>query len=237
MNRSSFACRAACAVLAAVALAAMLSSARADLVTTSPDLPPAGVYVSPADVHTTYSGPDLEVVLQRVEHRPFTDPVGRDTIGPDEIENFDSSMQGPALVTVPSMGITNMPATLNATGPVRTIVYGKVGNTTGTFDTEMLSMSLTGLSPLGPYMIRESPTLASLGRTSITDIGGGQYRIGSFFDVFTELSVDGGATWIPSAGPTRVDLVPEPGTVVLLAVAAFVLGAGAWLRRPRRRAR
>ena len=50
----------------------------------------------------------------------------------------------------------------------------------------------------GGTLIRESPTRQSLGQTQITDLGGGQFRIDSFFDVFTELSVDGGQTWLPS---------------------------------------
>ena len=66
-------------------------------------------------------------------------------------------------------------------------------------------------------LIRESPTLQSLGQTSITDLGGGLFEISSFFDVFTELSLNGGANWTPSTGSGRVDLIaPEPATLALL---------------------
>jgi hypothetical protein len=67
-------------------------------------------------------------------------------------------------------------------------------------------------------MIRESPTLASTGQTSIADLGGGLYRIDSFFDIFTELSVDGGSTWMPATSSVRMDLkmVPEPSSAALL---------------------
>jgi len=38
----------------------------------------------------------------------------------------------------------------------------------------------------------------------------GTYRISSFFDIFTELSLDGGATWAgPTNGPVRVQLTPQ----------------------------
>jgi hypothetical protein len=51
------------------------------------------------------------------------------------------------------------------------------------------------------------------------------YHIDSFFDVFTELSIDGGTTWIPKAGNrgTRVNLggVPEPSSVLLAMLALF----------------
>ena len=82
-------------------------------------------------------------------------------------------------------------------------------------------------------MIRESPTLQSVGQTTVQPVPGG-FRIDSFFDVFTELSVDGGASWIPaSGGPTHVALnnVPEPGAAALLAFGAL----GFLGRRVRRR--
>jgi len=82
---------------------------------------------------------------------------------------------------------------------------------------EMVAMNLSALVPL-PVMIRESPTLASLGANTTTDIGGGLFRVDSFFDIFTELSLDGGSTWTPSQSSTRFDLtaVPEPATSVTL---------------------
>jgi hypothetical protein len=104
---------------------------------------------------------------------------------------------------------------------------------TDTFDTEMLSMGLIGG---GPFMIRESPTRASLGRTSVVPDGGG-YRIDSFFDIFTELSVDGGQTWAPSTPPNSPLHVqtPEPSTVALLVAggAGLLLWSGRALRRRR----
>jgi hypothetical protein len=115
---------------------------------------------------------------------------------------------------------------------VRTIVLGKVGNVTGTFDTEMLAMQLNGVSPAGPFMIRESPTLRSTGKTTITDIGGGMYHIDSFFDVFTELSVDG-VNWVPdSGGSVRMTLAPEPSSFALIAM-GLAGAAGLWWRRRR----
>jgi hypothetical protein len=72
-------------------------------------------------------------------------------------------------------------------------------------------------------LIRESPTLASTGETTITDIGSGMYRIDSFFDVFTELSIDGGQTWIPGDSPMRLELIPEPATILLLGLGGLLL--------------
>jgi hypothetical protein len=69
-------------------------------------------------------------------------------------------------------------------------------------------MSLLGDIPgVGTVEIRESPAIASEGQTIITDIGGGLYHIDSFFDVFTELSVDGGQSWIAATDSVRMELV------------------------------
>src|SRR5204863_1952694 len=116
----------------------------------------------------------------------------------------------------------------NAAGPETNAVYGKIGNVTGTFNTEMLQLDLSGTSPFGPYMIRESPTLSSTGQTTVNNIGGGLFHIDSFFDVFTELSIDGGNTWIPSDSSTHVNLEPAPSS-------GLVLGLACLIRQRRRR--
>ncbi len=64
------------------------------------------------------------------------------------------------------------------------------------FDVEMLQMDISGGTFPAGVMIRESPTQPSRGQTEIS-AGGGGYRVSSFFDVFTEFSTNGGATWTP----------------------------------------
>ncbi|MBI5476085.1 MAG: VCBS repeat-containing protein [Ignavibacteriales bacterium] len=77
-----------------------------------------------------------------------------------------------------------------------------------TFSTEMLSMEVGG-SSLGGVMLRESPTLQSTGTTKIKRVTDASFRIGSFFDIFTEVSLDGGATWTRSATASRIKLHNE----------------------------
>jgi hypothetical protein len=73
------------------------------------------------------------------------------------------------------------------------------------YDTEMLQLNITGGNLPAGMMIRESPTLASTGKTAISPATGGGYIIDSFFDVFTELSTDGGQTWLAStSAPPRM---------------------------------
>ena len=93
------------------------------------------------------------------------------------------------------------------------------------FSTEMLQLDLSGGSLPAGVMIRESPTLQSTGQIRQRDLGGGQYSVDSFFDIFTELSFDGGQSWFPSNQPlhtTTIERSPTPsrastwGTVKVL---------------------
>ena len=101
-------------------------------------------------------------------------------------------------------------------------------------------MELTGNVPgIGQVMLRDSPTLPSTGEHTLSPMapmGGmpGMLKIDSFFDVFTELSLDGGMTWHEASGPLRMtitNITPEPGTAGLALLGAAVLGT----RRRRRR--
>lgn len=220
--------------LGLVALFALAASAQAEAVMSSPSLPPIGNdvnglptgYLSPSDVHAMFSGPGLAVVLTQVQHKPFALLERLPQPDGSEIETFQSTLDGLASVN----GAPPFP--FHAEGPVTTRVNYPAGGggPLGTFPTEMLSMSLTGP---GSVMIRESPTLQSTGQTSVQSVPSG-FQIDSFFDVFTELSVDGGLSWIPNdGGPTHVDLqaVPEPGTAALLAIGAAGLIAVRLRRR------
>jgi hypothetical protein len=199
--------------------------------TTDPELPPPGVYLSPQDVHAQYAGPDLLIVLQAIQHQPFKDldPAHLpDATGvTNEHHDFDSDLRGQGQCIGGGCNDLGIPPSFPVTmgGRVQSVASGKgPSDTTGQWPVEMVGMSLSGEGTTPPFvMIRESPTLPSLGQTRITDIGGGQYHIDSFFDVFTELSFDGGANWFPSVGSTRVNLVPEPASAVLIGLVMLSL--------------
>lgn len=108
------------------------------------------------------------------------------------------------------------------------IEWTRLGDPVGggqTFETEMLALELVrGL------MIRESPTLRSRGQYTVQPLPGGGYEVDSFFDIFTELSLDGGQTWTPADSALHIQLVPEPSTALLAAIGL----AGLALRGRRR---
>ena len=219
--------------LGLIALGASIASVQAGVIMSSPELPPIGNdvfglptgYLSPSDVHAMFSGPGLVVVLKQVVHQPFA--LLSRTMLPDggELEMFQSTLDG-------LFNINGGPfSPFHAEGDVTTRVSYGGGGPVGTFMTEMEGMNLIG----GGAMIRESPTLASTGQTTVQPAPGG-FFIDSFFDVFTELSIDGGMSWMPNSegsGSTYVELnnVPEPGAAALLAFGAL----GFLGRRVRRR--
>ncbi len=184
------------------------SMAQDSVILPDPDLPPESDPPDCEDLMSLYAleGSPLlfniivpSYTMGDIRHRCFTD-VNRQTMGIDELETFNSIWDA-----IMDFGSGPVPDSL--IGPVQTITYGRTLGTTGTFDTEIISMSLSGDVDGMPIILRESPTQASLGQTSITDLGGGLYQIESFFDVFTELSVDGGETWYPADDSGRLTLV------------------------------
>jgi hypothetical protein len=96
------------------------------------------------------------------------------------------------------------------------------------YNTEMTVLNtFFGNLPSG-YRFRESPTQQSTGTTTIQPLGGGLYQIDSFFDVFVELSVDDGQTWLPGTsngpgGSLPLNGTPEPATALLLAVGGLLM--------------
>ena len=173
--------------------------------TPSPDLPPDGKYIT-LEEYFEYS--PFGVIMAGPVLTPLVGTTVRTPVGNDEQETFD------AILDAVEIGLGLGPIQL--TGPVVTYTTERNLSATGTFATEIISADLSGNTPLGPVIIREDPNRASPGSTGITDIGGGLYHIDSFFDVFTEFSVDGGGTWIASDYAVRMFLVPEPATLGLM---------------------
>jgi hypothetical protein len=171
--------------------------------TTFSNLPPAnGQYVSPAAWHAAYAN---GIIISNVSHSQFIvpTPVPLPAPGTSQQENFNSMISGQISL---DGGKTYQPFSGPASTTVNVTSRSNLDNgSTRFFDTQMLGLNLQGL-PAGA-MVRQSPTKLSLGRTSVRQDTGGMFHISSFFDVFTELSLDGGNNWAP--------LTNHPGTVAL----------------------
>jgi len=112
------------------------------------------------------------------------------------------------------------------------------------FDLELVSISLTGFHPillsdggtidLGLQLV-EGQSDGFDGKVTVLKLpggggGGGIFSVDSFFDVFVELSIDGGVTYNPSTENSQLrmfshnpGIVPEPSCCALLALALAVV--------------
>ena len=76
---------------------------------------------------------------------------------------------------------------------------------------EMVALSLVSVgNPM--ILVRESPTLQSNGMMTMQSDGSGAGgTFNSFFDIFFELSFDGGGSWLPQ-GPLQLNSIDTPWT-------------------------
>jgi len=110
----------------------------------------------------------------------------------------------------------------------------------GTFSAEITSLDLSGmfigLTGPNPHTANAqlNPAQSSDGVTSIEEIGRSTFQISSFFDVFAELSIDGGP-FVPGPGRTLNLATPEPASAELLLAGCLFAGALTmrWLRSKR----
>jgi len=90
-------------------------------------------------------------------------------------------------------------------------------------------LTFPGAGGYPSFMLRTPSGSPATGELLMTTDGN---RISSFFDVFTELSVDGGQNWIPASGPMHTVAIPEPTTLSLAAVGMLMIALAA-VRRSR----
>jgi len=198
-------------------------------ITQTSNLPPDhGEYRTAAQVHADYLVSGNTYELDNIRHHFFINIVNSSCGVGCEMDQFNSTVDADLFIN----GAFAQHVVLF--GQVTVDVFNKNVGTPGTpFNTEMLQLDLSTGGP-GP-LVRESPTLHSFGQTEIDNLGG-TFRITSFFDVFTDLSLDGGQNWIPSTSSSQVSLqeTPEPATFVLTGLALAGLG---FLTRRRRAGR
>ena len=134
------------------------------------------------------------------EPPPFKGPAQTQTFGLQT--DFQLSTDGGVNFTP-----ARAPATMTLASRTRRRFMGRT-----TYQTEVTQLDITGGDLPAGVRIRESPTKESKGGISSLAGGGGGgagggAAISSFFDIFTEISTDGGATWQPATnGPVHEEL-------------------------------
>lgn len=107
-----------------------------------------------------------------------------------------------------------IPVSCTATVMMKVTFVSSTG-ATRIFDTEMLQLDLAGGTLPSGVVLRESPTKVSSGQTAFTDIGGGLFRMSSFFDIYSEFSNDAGMSWLPNnQPPARLEIQDDVSATV-----------------------
>lgn len=213
------------AAVTLAAVAATIPIAWAGVIQPTPSLPPtSGAYTT--GTLCVALGPGVCIVGASLHG--FT---GTTSIFDNSGQSIDSSITLSADVYTDA---GNMPGSLIGpvmlAGPIGILYAGRTSDTElGTFSSSLTELDLMGSFNGHTIEIILNPQSTSSGPTTVAP-SGSNFQVSSFFDVFTEISLDGGG-FIP--GPERrFTLTPEPGSITLLAVGmAGVIGK---LRRRRR---
>jgi hypothetical protein len=190
-------------------------------------LPPQGVYDAPADEVTVILYPEAAGPPRRILARWFVHPIRIPPIiprpppcltCPEETYRFQTDLDfqaslddGQSWVAVhpePKLGVSVAVQVSSGPGDEMgaRLLNTEITQLEGRF---MVMPTGIGAAATAPRIrLRESPTRPSLGKTSIREAasGDGTFRIGSFFDVFVDVSLDDGQTWGSAQTPVRMAL-------------------------------
>lgn len=130
-------------------------------------------------------------------------------VGQNVVSRYTAAFTGeltlePPLVTSTEVHPLNVQVTMAESITLRSVAGG-----TSTFDTELISFELQGTGAISHVLVRESDTGSSIGVTTITEVSGGRSRVETYYDVWLDISVDGGATWTRADNAVRMTLEPS----------------------------
>lgn len=91
---------------------------------------------------------------------------------------------------------------------VERITFGERRGDVQVLDTELVALDLQGSELPRGVLVRESPSRGSFGRTTLTTLARGRTRIESVYDVWLELSIDGGRSWHAAEAAVRMSIAP-----------------------------
>lgn len=212
------------AVAPLLAVLVAVPEASADIIQSTPSMPPEGSYTTPS--LCVPLGPGVCIVNPALHGFNGT-TRSTDLSG----ESIDSNIFFSASVYTDAGGHPGtLLGPLSLEGPIGIFYAGRTSDSElGTFTSTLTELDVTGTFNGHSVEIMLTPP-ASTGITTISAVGS-DFAVSSFFDVFAEISIDHGP-FIVGAERTFT-LTPEPGTVSLLALGLVGVTAGELRRRIR----
>ena len=190
-------------------------------------MPPTNsLYISPAQWHALYAN---GIYISNVIHRRFTANYPPPPPGATNMESFGSTVD---FKYSSDGGKTYQQFSGNANCTVKVVGMGPNGNDQ-VFQTQMLQLDLGGGNMPPNMKLRISPdtNTPSMGQTVITP-NGSDFMISSFFDIFVDLSLDGGNTWMPTSSPGDMELHIDPANPPTILVQPMYQGGTASFKVP-----
>jgi len=177
--------------------------------------PPLSAYVSTVNALTNaFPLPSGTHRIRRIVHTNLFNPIALPAPG---ATNYYVATNSLVLFEVsPDNGLNWYAESAPATNTVVRIVGATNTSSTLRFDTEMLSLNVSGGTLPPGVLIREDSGKPSRGQTTARAANGG-YRISSFFDVWLQMSEDNGTTWYGADNPATVGLILPTSYSVTLA--------------------
>ena len=219
-------CSAFLAVSAVVA-GALMGSAQASVIESSPSFPPIPLsFVSPTgagcfDIAAVCVTPGTFVLTSAKSN--FLLPAVQDVVA-------DATYTGSLTPLPPGTGSLG---SFTLSGTVDLAVLGRTSDTeTGSWTTNLTSLSLSGpLLSFGTLSATLDSSHPSTGTTTISALDqSGEFQISSFFDVFMDVTLDRSSPLPPlhaTVGPITVEAgVPEPATWAMMLLGFVGLFAG-----------
>ena len=208
-----------------IALTVGLTVAHAGIMEPTAALPPPdGIYTLP----TTCITP---VCLENISVSGFQITSDMLTGGNEEVDTNAVFVADVFLNSGGSPGAFQGP--LSIPGTADFTYFGRSLTTPlGTFTAQITSFDFAGTFEGHAFEVTLNTADTSTGQTTINELGVGQYQINSFFDIFAEVSLNGGP-FVPGQEQT-LDLtgLPEPGSAGLAGFGLLLLGlVGLTLRR------
>ncbi len=197
--------RTALALLGALAWAAPAAGQAAGIAAATDAVPPAGPAYH-GGTHVFLSG---QALLTCSSHGGFTSAAAPSRrTGGTVVSEYTATFTGELVLAPPAVATPATHALAVPAHMVERITLASSRRGTRVLDAELTALDLRGPGMPEGVLVRESPTKPSTGRYVITSVRHG-YRVEGAYDVWLDLSLDGGRSWHAAEGVVRMSLAPE----------------------------